>query len=340
ADRHSRGLRRDARPREGGTLRLPGDQRHELADADSGPAGLRRGAVRRHRPGLHRRRGVPVRQHGQGHGARRRGPRGVRPPRRQGLRRDHRAAHRPLPQGQARRLHAPAHRDQPGAGGRRSRAAVPVPHVGRVGGRARGEPVDRPGAARAVREGPHRHGARDRRRRRRGGRRRERHQREALHDTRGRPAHRRAHRHGGQGPLHAGGDVRQRARRLQARQRQAQAVDPGRHPEGGRREDRHRAPVRPRLPRRLRLAAGGDPRGPRLRRREDERRHRHPVRLHASCRGPHVPLVRRRAEGRRRGRQQEAVRPADLGQGGGGGHGRPGRACLRGPAQRRDAAVL
>ena len=39
-------------------------------------------------------------------------------------------------------------------------------------------------------------------------------------------------------------------------------------------------PVRPGVPRRLRLRARGDPRGPRLRRGEDERRHRHPVRVH------------------------------------------------------------
>ena len=40
------------------------------------------------------------------------------------------------------------------------------------------------------------------------------------------------------------------------------------------------APLRPGLPRRLRLDAGGDQRGGRLRRGQDERRHRHPVRLH------------------------------------------------------------
>ena len=50
------------------------------------------------------------------------------------------------------------------------------------------EPEHRAGAAREVRQGPHRHGAGDRRRRRRGGRRRERDQREALHDGRGRAA--------------------------------------------------------------------------------------------------------------------------------------------------------
>ena len=104
---------------------------------------VRRGRQRRHRAGLDRRRGVPVRPDGQGHGARRAGARGVRPPRREGLPRQHRAAHRPLPQGQARRLHAPADRDLAGAGGRRPGAAVPVAHVGRLRGRARGEPADR-----------------------------------------------------------------------------------------------------------------------------------------------------------------------------------------------------
>ena len=42
--------------------------------------------------------------------------------------------------------------------------------------------------------------------------------------------------------------------------------------------------VRPGLPRRVRLAARGDPRGGLVRRGEDERRHRHPVRVHAADR--------------------------------------------------------
>ena len=41
--------------------------------------------------------------------------------------------------------------------------------------------------------------------------------------------------------------------------------------------------------------------------------------------------LRRRAEGRRRGRQQEALRPARLGQGRRGRHGQAGRRGLRGP---------
>ena len=45
--------------------------------------------------------------------------------------------------------------------------------------------------------------------------------------------------------------------------------------------------------------------------------------------------LRRRAQGRRRGRQQEAVRPARLGQGGRGGHGRAHRRGLRPRCARR-----
>ena len=49
-----------------------------------------------------------------------------------------------------------------------------------------------------------------------------------------------------------------------------------------------------------------------LRRGEDERRHRHPVRVHPPDRRAHVHQLRRRAQGRRRGRQQEGLRPAQL----------------------------
>ena len=66
----------------------------------------------------------------------------------------------------------------------------------------------------------------DRRRRRRGGRRRQRDQREAVHDGGGLRGHRRRARRGRQGPLPARRHVRQRARRLQAGQRQAAPGDP------------------------------------------------------------------------------------------------------------------
>ena len=51
--------------------------------------------------------------------------------------------------------------------------------------------------------------------------------------------------------------------------------------------------------------------------------------------GPHVHELRRRAEGRRRGRQQEGLRPAHLGQGRRDRHDRPRRPGLPGPALRR-----
>ena len=89
--------------------------------------------------------------------------------------------------------------------------------------------------------------------------------------------------------------------------------------------------LRPGLPRRVGFGAGGDQGGHLLRRGQDERRHRHPVRVHQAGRGPHVQELRRRAQGGRRGRQQEGVRPAQLGQGGRGGHGGAGHARLRGP---------
>ena len=57
-----------------------------------------------------------------------------------------------------------------------------------------------------------------------------------------------------------------------------------------------------------------------VRRREDERRHRHPVRVHPSARRAHVHQLRRRAQDRRRGRQQEGLRPAQLPEEGRGRH--------------------
>ena len=97
------------------------------------------------------------------------------------------------------------------------------------------------------------------------------------------------------------------------------------HPGAGRRQDRQGEPVRSGLPWWLRLDPGGDPGGRRLRRGEDEHRHRYPVRLHSPGRRSHVHQLRRCAEGGRRGRQQEGLRPAGLGQGRRGGYGRSDR---------------
>ena len=55
--------------------------------------------------------------------------------------------------------------------------------------------------------------------------------------------------------------------------------------------------------------------------------------------GAHVQQLRRRAQGRRRGRQQEGLRPPRLGQGGRGRHGRPRRRGLREPARGREVAL-
>ena len=109
-------------------------------------------------------------------------------------------------------------------------------------------------------------------------------------------------------------------------------ADPGRR----RQEDRPGQAVQPGLPRRQRLAAGGDPGDARLRRGEDEHRHRHPVRLHPPHRRPHDEELQRRAEGGRRRRREEGLRPPDLGQGRRGRHDRPRRPRLRGPPLGRD----
>ena len=111
--------------------------------------------------------------------------------------------------------------------------AVPVAHVGRLGGADRREPRDRQGTAEAGGRGQDHPRGGDRRRRRRGGRRRGRDQRQALHHGRGlREDHRRARR-GRARQVPAGRDVRQRARRVQAGQRQAQARGPQGGPGGG-----------------------------------------------------------------------------------------------------------
>ena len=167
-----------------------------------------------------------------------------------------RPAHRPLPEGQARRLRPAAARDLDRAGEERSAAAVPVAHVGRLRRTAGGEPGDRPGAARQGGRRAHRARGRDRRRRRRGGRRRGRWRRAAVQHPRRRAGHGRGARCRRERPLPDRPDVRQRARRLQAGQRQAPPGDPAEGPAGGGREARPARglpAVRPGLPRRLGL---------------------------------------------------------------------------------------
>ena len=233
AHRNARGLRRHARPSQGRLVRLPRHQHHVEPDRDGRDPRLRRGRVRRHHPGLHGRCRVRLGVDHQGHGDRFARPRRLRARGGQELPGQHRPAHRPLPQGQARRLRAPAHRGVGRAGQVHRPADLPEPHVGRLGGAARREPRDRPGAARARQGRAHHPRGRDRCRRWRGGRCRQRDQRAALHDHRRRPEDRGRARPRRERPLHGRAHLRQRARRLQAGQRQAAPGDPqavpGRH---------------------------------------------------------------------------------------------------------------
>ena len=164
-----------------GRLRLPGDQRLVLADAERRAAGLRRRRLRRDHPGLHRRRGVPLRAR----------PSRTWSPARWPSRRTPREVAKNYPVNIALHTdHCPKDKldgfvrplldisvERVGAG---RGAAVPVAHVGRLRGAAGGEPADRPGAARDLRQGQDRPRDRGRRRRRRGGRHRRRDRREAL----------------------------------------------------------------------------------------------------------------------------------------------------------------
>ena len=224
-------------------VRVPRHQRLVLADAQRRARRVRRGRQRRDHPGLDRRCGVPLRPDDQEHGDRIGRVRDVRPRGGQELPRQHRAAHRPLPQGQARRLRPAAARDLHRAGQERPAPALPVAHVGRVRRTPRREPADRPGAAQEGGRGEHRARGRDRCRRRRGGRRRGRRGRAALQHHRGRHRHRRGARRRRERSLHDRADLRQRARRLQAGQRQAAPGDPAEGPAGGRREARARTPT-------------------------------------------------------------------------------------------------
>ncbi len=100
-------------------------------------------------------------------------------------------------------------------------------------------------------------------------------------------------------PLHLRRHLRQRPRPLQAWCRETEARNPQAGPGRRHRQVRRRGRVRPRFPRRIRFAPRGDPRDPRLRGGEDERRHRHAVCLHPPDRGLHVQELRRRPQGRR-----------------------------------------
>ena len=165
------------------------------------------------------------------------GARGVRARGREEVPRQHRAAHRPLPQGQARRLRPPAARDQSTERvAPRRGAAVPVAHVGRLGRAAGREPArspascsSRPRPRKIVLEieigvvGGEEDGVANE-------------INEKLYTTPGGRAGRRPRRWGSaRTAATCRADLRQRARRLQAGQRQAAPRDPQGDPGRGRR---------------------------------------------------------------------------------------------------------
>ena len=78
AHRNARGLRRHAGPSQGRLVRVPRHQHHVEPDRDGRDPRLRRGRVRRHHPGLHRRCRVRLGLDHQGHGDRLARPRGLR----------------------------------------------------------------------------------------------------------------------------------------------------------------------------------------------------------------------------------------------------------------------
>ena len=231
---------------------------------------LRRGRDRRHRPVLVGRRRVRLGPGREGHGRRRRRARRVRAldrarrttstsrctpttARRTSCAGYMRAAHRRSRRSASPRACEPLFQSHMWDG-----SAVPLKENLDIAERA----------ARRVPPGEHHHGDRDRRRRRRGGRRRGHARRQAVLDRRGRARHRRSPRPRRARPLHGRRDLRQRARRLQAGQRRADAVDP---------QARSRTAVGAKYGKDKPfdlvfhggsgLAAQRDPRGPRLRRR-------------------------------------------------------------------------
>ena len=333
AHRHARDLRRHARSRQGRRVRLPGDQLHLVRDDQRRAAGVRRRRQRRHHPVLDRRGRVRLGHQGEGHGHRRGRAGRVRARRRGQVPDQRRAAHRPLPEGQARRLRPSAARDLAGAGRPRARtplfqshmwdgSAVPLAEnleiaqellakaaaahivleleIGVVGGEEDGvvgEINDKlyttPEDALATAE--------------------------AL-GTGENGRYLLAATFGNVHGVYKPGNVKLRPSVLKDIQ---DAV--------GAKVGQDRA-VRPGVPRRLGLGRGRHPRGALVRRGEDERRHRHPVRVHPADRRAHVQQLRRRAQDRRRGRRQEGLRPAHLPEAGRAGDGgarrrRPAPTC-------------
>ena len=321
-----------------GRVRLPGDQRHEHRDAQRGTARVRRGRERRHRPGLHRRCGVPVRHRGEGHGDGLGRARRVRARRRRRSTRQHRAAHRPLPEGQARQVRPPADRRSARSASTAARTRCSSRTCG-TGRRSSWRRTSRSRPSCSTRRSRRRSSSRSRSAS--SAARRTASPTTSTTSSTPPPATTSAPSRslgGGEkgryllaatfGNVHGvykPGNVKLRPEIL----KQGQEVAREKLGLGSRRQA-----VRPGVPRRFGLADRGDPRGAGLRRGEDERRHRHAVRVHPPDRRAHVHELRRRAEDRRRGRQQEGLRPALVPQGRRGrawprASSRPARTCAR-----------
>ena len=187
AHRNPRGLRRDARPRQGGRVRLPGHQRHLVPDPRRRPPGLRRGRLRRHHPGLDRRRRVRLRPDRQGHGHRRRRARRVRARGRQELP-DQRSRCTPTtaPRTSSTASSVRCSPSRPSAS-KRGQHPLFQSHMWDGSAVPLEENLEIAEELLDAHQGRQHHPRdRDRRRRRRGGRRRRRDQRQALHHRRGR----------------------------------------------------------------------------------------------------------------------------------------------------------
>ena len=281
----ARDLRADARPGQAAGLRLPGDQRHLEPDAERRAEGVRRRGQRRHRPGLHRRRRVPVGPVGQGHGDRRDRAGRVRARRGGQVPGPHRPAHRPLPEGQARRLHAPAGRRSPASGSSAARSRCSSRTCGtarrcRWPRTCRSPPNCSPSARRrtsswrwrSASSAARRTGSSARSTRSCTPRRRTPWRRPRPLGLGERGRYILAATFGNVHGVYKPGHVKLRPSILQG------------HP--GRRgpEVRQGQAVQPGLPRRVRVGPGGDQGGHLLRRGQDEHRHRHPVRVHPAGR--------------------------------------------------------
>ncbi len=245
---------------------------------------------RRHRPGLHRRRRVPVRPHGQGHGHRRGRARRVRARGRQEVRRStSRCTPTTAPRTSWTASSGRCSRSPPsGSSAARTRCSS------RTCGTARPCRWTRtwrsPTELLALTSGRQDHPrGRDRRRRRRGGRRRRRDQRQAVHHRRGRPGHRRGARAWARRAATSPPSPSATCTASTSRATSSCARRSSRRSRSGRRQVSARTSrstwSSTAAPARLLEEIRG--RG-RLRRDQDEHRHRHPVRLHPPGRRPHV----------------------------------------------------